>query len=89
MAAAAPPRAPAPPAVARPTAASPLPESLTPREREVLELLAAGAQNGEIAARLYVTLDTVKKHVGHIFGKLGVGNRTQAVARARALGLIP
>lgn len=89
LAAAAPPGAPAPPAVARPTAASPLPESLTPREREVLELLAAGAQNGEIAARLYVTLDTVKKHVGHIFGKLGVGNRTQAVARARALGLIP
>ena len=90
LAAAAPPPEPSAPAAgARPAVSHPLPEPLTPREREVLELLAAGARNGEIAARLYVTLDTVKKHVGHIFGKLGVSNRTQAVARARALGLIP
>jgi len=89
LAAAASPGSPAPASSTRPAMAHSLPEPLTPREREVLELLAAGARNGEIAARLYVTLNTVKKHVGHIFGKLGVGNRTEAVARARALGLIP
>ena len=64
-------------------------EPLTSRELEVLELLAAGRSNQAIAGELVVTLDTVKKHVGHVLGKLGVANRTEAVARARELSLIP
>jgi LuxR family transcriptional regulator, maltose regulon positive regulatory protein len=63
-------------------------EPLTARELEVLALLAAGRSNRRIAAELYVTLDTVKKHVGHILDKLGAANRTEAAARARELGLI-
>ncbi len=61
---------------------------LTERELEVVRQLASGKRNREIAAELYVSLDTVKKHVTHIFGKLGVGNRTAAVARARELDLL-
>jgi LuxR family transcriptional regulator, maltose regulon positive regulatory protein len=64
-------------------------EPLTERELEVLGLLAAGAPNRAIAKQLVVTLDTVKRHISHLFGKLGVANRTQAVARARVLGLLP
>jgi LuxR family transcriptional regulator, maltose regulon positive regulatory protein len=63
-------------------------EPLTARELEVLGLLAAGRSNRDIAADLVVTLDTVKKHVSHILSKLGAVNRTEAVARARGLGLI-
>jgi len=63
-------------------------DPLTARELEVLGLLAAGRSNRDIAADLVVTLDTVKKHVSHILGKLGAVNRTEAVARARGLGLI-
>src|SRR5215831_11827731 len=63
-------------------------EPLSARELEVLALLAAGKSNQQIADELVVVLDTVKKHVGHILGKLGAANRTQAVARARALGLL-
>jgi LuxR family transcriptional regulator, maltose regulon positive regulatory protein len=63
-------------------------QPLTGRELEVLELLAAGSANREIAEELVVTLDTVKKHVTHILDKLGAANRTQAVTRARGLGLI-
>jgi LuxR family maltose regulon positive regulatory protein len=73
------------PAVA---AAPGLIDALTARELQVLELLAAGRSNRRIAAELVVTLDTVKKHVGHILDKLGAANRTEAVARARQLGLI-
>ncbi|HWM98368.1 MAG TPA: LuxR C-terminal-related transcriptional regulator, partial [Streptosporangiaceae bacterium] len=62
---------------------------LTARELEVLVLLAAGMPNPRIAAELVVTLDTVKKHVSHLLGKLGAANRTEAVTRARQLGLIP
>ena len=51
-------------------------------------MLAAGRSNQDIAGELVVTLDTVKKHVTHILGKLGAANRTEAAARARALGLI-
>jgi LuxR family maltose regulon positive regulatory protein len=51
-------------------------------------MLAAGQSNQAIAARLVITLDTVKKHVSHLLGKLGAANRTEAVARARELGLI-
>jgi len=64
-------------------------DPLTSRELEVLELLAAGASNQGIASQLVVTLDTVKKHVSHVLRKLGAANRTEAVARARELGLIP
>jgi LuxR family maltose regulon positive regulatory protein len=64
-------------------------EPLTSRELEVLKMLAAGRPNQAIARELVVTLDTVKKHVGHVLGKLGAGNRTEAVTRARQLGLIP
>src|SRR5215470_2601415 len=66
-----------------------LPEPLTGRETDVLRLIAAGTPNPGIAGQLVVTLDTVKKHVSHILGKLGAANRTEAVTRARQLGLIP
>ena len=65
-----------------------LAEPLTDRELQVLALLAAGISNQQIASELVVALETVKKHVSHILGKLGAANRTQAVARARALGLL-
>ena len=64
-------------------------EPLTIREQEVLSMVAAGSSNQAIAGQLVVTLETVKKHVTHILGKLGAANRTEAVARARELGLIP
>lgn len=63
-------------------------EPLSPREMQVLRLLAAGTTNQAIARELVVTLDAVKKHVGHILAKLGAANRTEAVTRARHLGLI-
>jgi LuxR family maltose regulon positive regulatory protein len=66
-----------------------LSEPLTGRELEVLRLLAAGRSNQRIARDLVVALDTVKKHVTHVLGKLGAANRTEAAARARQLGLIP
>jgi LuxR family maltose regulon positive regulatory protein len=66
-----------------------LAEPLTERELEVLRLIAAGSSNQRIAHDLVVALDTVKKHVTHVLGKLGAANRTEAVARARQLGLIP
>ena len=61
---------------------------LTRRELDVLQLMAAGNSNQEIAAELVLTLNTVKKHVANILGKLGVANRTQAVMLARKLGWI-
>jgi LuxR family maltose regulon positive regulatory protein len=64
-------------------------EPLTGRELEVLRLIAAGKSNQRIAGELFVSLDTVKKHVTHVLGKLGAANRTEAAARARRLGLIP
>ncbi len=64
-------------------------DPLTGRELEVLKMLATGMSNQGIARELVVTLDTVKKHVGHVLGKLGAANRTEAVARARELSLIP
>jgi LuxR family transcriptional regulator, maltose regulon positive regulatory protein len=63
-------------------------DPLTSRELEVLEMVAAGQSNQAIARELVVTLDTVKKHVGHVLGKLGAANRTEAVARARELNLL-
>ena len=64
-------------------------EPLTGRELEVLRLIAAGRSNQRIARELFVSLDTVKKHVTHLLGKLGAANRTEAAARALQLGLIP
>jgi LuxR family transcriptional regulator, maltose regulon positive regulatory protein len=64
-------------------------EPLSARELEVLELLAAGRANQQIADELVLALDTVKKHVSHILDKLGASNRTEAVTHARDLGLIP
>ena len=71
------------------TAVPGLVDPLTSRELEVLEMLAAGRSNQAIAGQLVVTVDTVKKHVSHVLGKLGAANRTEAVTRARELGLIP
>jgi len=68
--------------------ASPLVEPLTGREREVLQLLVDGASNREIAQRLVLSVNTVKKHVFNICGKLGVQSRTQAIAKARTLDLL-
>ncbi len=64
---------------------SPLLEALTVREREVLRLLINGASNREIAQQLVLSVNTVKKHVLNICGKLGVQSRTQAIAQARTL----
>jgi LuxR family transcriptional regulator, maltose regulon positive regulatory protein len=76
------------PPAARDTETAGLAEPLSRRELEVLRLLAAGKSNQQIADELVVALATVKKHIGHILGKLAAANRTQAVARARVLGLL-
>jgi ATP/maltotriose-dependent transcriptional regulator MalT len=63
-------------------------EPLSERETEVLALVADGRTNSQIAGELYLSVGTVKAHVHHIFGKLLVRNRSQAVARARELHLL-
>jgi len=65
-----------------------LAEPLSPRELEVLQLIAQGLSNRDIADRLFVALDTVKGHNRKIFGKLDVQSRTEALARARELNLL-
>jgi LuxR family maltose regulon positive regulatory protein len=65
-----------------------LPEPLSKREMEALKLLARGASNQEIAQELVIAIDTVKRHVSHIFSKLDVNNRVQAVRQAQTLGLL-
>jgi LuxR family maltose regulon positive regulatory protein len=70
-------------------ARQPLVEPLTERELEVLRLLAGELSNAEIGRRLFVSLPTVKSHTRTIYGKLGVHSRAEAVARARALGILP
>ena len=59
---------------------------LTRREMDILQLLAAGKSNQEIAEERVLTLNTVKKHVGNILSKMGVANRTQAVMLAKKMG---
>jgi LuxR family maltose regulon positive regulatory protein len=66
----------------------PLSESLTRRELEVLDLIGQGYSNQQISDKLVVTLHTVKKHSSNIYGKLAVKGRTQAIVRARELGLL-
>jgi LuxR family transcriptional regulator, maltose regulon positive regulatory protein len=69
-------------------ARQPLLDPLSPREREVLQLVAAGFSNQQIADRLVISLNTAKRHVKHVLAKLTVANRTQAVVRARELHLL-
>ena len=63
-------------------------EPLSEREKEVLRLITEGLSNREIAETLFITVGTAKTHVNHIFDKLDVSSRTQAIARARDLGLL-
>jgi LuxR family maltose regulon positive regulatory protein len=63
-------------------------EPLSKRELEVLQLINEGLTNREIAQRLFISLSTVKSHTGNIYSKLGVNNRTQAVAKARGLEIL-
>ena len=62
---------------------------LSARELEVLELIAQGHSNQEIADRLFISLPTVKSHSSNLFGKLEVRRRTEAVHKAKSLGIIP
>ena len=62
---------------------------ITPRELEILEAMAAGLSNREMADRLFVSENTVKTHAGRLFDKLSARRRTQAVQRAKEAGLIP
>ena len=75
-------------ATASQSPARPLIDPLSPRELEVLQLMAQGRSNQEISERLFLALSTVKGHNRNIFGKLQVQRRTEAVARARELGLL-
>jgi LuxR family maltose regulon positive regulatory protein len=68
---------------------SSLVEPLSKRELQVLQLIAQGLSNREIAERLFISLSTVKGHTNNIYGKLAVNSRTQAVAQARALDILP
>jgi LuxR family maltose regulon positive regulatory protein len=73
---------------AQPHANELLVDPLSARELEVLALVAAGYTNHEIAAQLHIGTSTVKKHINHIYDKLDVTHRAQAVARARSLQLL-
>jgi DNA-binding NarL/FixJ family response regulator len=70
-----------------PESSAPSAFGLTPREAEVLRLLAAGHSNPEIAEALFISRATVRTHVGNILGKLGVGSRTRAADVAHRQGL--
>ncbi len=71
-----------------PSKAQRLPEILSERELQVLQLLARGASNQEIAQELVIAYDTVKRHVSNILAKLSVQNRVQTIKQARELGLL-
>lgn len=62
-------------------------EALTPREREVAEAVARGSSNADIAAALFLSVPTVKTHVGRVMAKLGVDSRVQVAVRMHELGL--
>ena len=68
---------------------SPLVQPLTPREEEILNCLGDGMSNRQIAGHFIISINTVKWYVRKIYGKLGVDNRSTAVARAQSLGLLP
>jgi ATP/maltotriose-dependent transcriptional regulator MalT len=76
------------PALAAPAPARSLLEPLTERELEILRLLVAGLSNAAMAQELVITVGTVKSHISHIYGKLGVQSRSQAIARAHSLHLL-
>ena len=61
---------------------------LTVREREILDLVAGGANNLDIATRLFISEKTVRNHLTAIFGKLGVSSRSQAIVFARDRGVV-
>jgi LuxR family transcriptional regulator, maltose regulon positive regulatory protein len=71
-----------------PTFAVPILSGLSPRETDILKLIAQGLSNKEIARSLYIGPETVKSHLKSVFGKLGVERRAQAVSRAQTLGLV-
>lgn len=75
--------------VRRTTGAPPAEPTLTPRELDVLRLVAHGNSNPSIGRSLFLSETTVKTHLGHVFEKLGVNDRTRAVTRAMELGLLP
>jgi len=68
---------------------SALVEPLSERELEVLQLIAEGLTNPEIASRLFLSVNTVKVHTHNVYGKLDAHSRTQAVTKAQALGVLP
>jgi LuxR family transcriptional regulator, maltose regulon positive regulatory protein len=76
------------PILATPALVRSLLEPLTERELEVLGLLVAGLSNATMAQELVITVGTVKSHINHIYGKLGVQSRSQAIARAHSLHLL-
>lgn len=80
---------PAEPALSRPRQEVLDRYGISPREWEVLVCLAQGLSNEEIAQKLFVSANTVKTHLGNVYGKLAVNRRTQAIDKARSLGLLP
>jgi LuxR family maltose regulon positive regulatory protein len=74
--------------MAKQTSAQSLLEPLSERELQVLQLMAKGASNQDIARELVIAIDTVKRHVSHILAKLDVQNRVQAIRQAEKLGLL-
>ncbi|HEY4685682.1 MAG TPA: response regulator transcription factor, partial [Dehalococcoidia bacterium] len=69
-------------------AAVPAPGTLSPREVEVLRLVAAGRSNPQIAGELVISINTVQRHVSNILAKTGLANRTEAAVYARDKGLV-